>query len=242
MQSLQQLITLFEDKKVNHENLSKGTFYFGDPWEFGQSNEITYPFWGCVLNNATINGNDSTTTFQMFFCDLVHKDEGNETNVLSAMQLIAMDIYSQLKWDLENYYDATVNTTAQLNDFTSRFNDEVTGWELTLEVKQFYDQSTCGTVSSGNAGKVIIYNSDGSVNTILNPNSFYFLPEDMTETVETYTVTGTTQTILQTPNFVFGVFMNGQKLTLTTDYSITGTTITFVNTLAADIITIVYNY
>ena len=242
MQTLNQLIQLFEDKKANHSILSNGTFYFGDPWEFAQSNEITYPFWGCTLNNSVINGNLATTNFQFFFCDLVHKDESNETDVLSDLQLIAMDIYSQLKYDLENYYDATVNDSAQLNDFTARFNDEVSGWELNLNINQFYDQSVCSTISAGNAGKVIIYNADGSVNSILNPNSFYYLPEDMTETAETYTVTGTSQTILQTPNFIFGVFMNGQKLTLTTDYTVSGTTITFVDAKAADIITIVYNY
>ena len=242
MQTLSQLITLFEDKKANHAILSEGTFAFKWPSEIGQDTEITYPLWLCWLENSTINGNDFTTSFRMFFCDLTHKDDSNETDVLSEQQIIATDIYSQLKYDLENYYDATVNVTATLEDRRHSFNDDVTGWEMALEVKQFYDQSVCSTISAGNAGKVIIYNTDGSVNAILNPNSFYFLPEDMTETVETYAVTGTTQSILQTPNFVFGVFMNGQKLTLTTDYSITGTTITFVNTLAADIITIVYNY
>lgn len=184
MQSLNQLIQLFEDKKANHTILSNGTFYFGDPWEFAQSNEITYPFWGCTLNNATINGNLSTTNFQMFFCDLVHKDESNETDVLSELQLIAMDIYSQLKYDLENYYDATVNDSAQLNDFTARFNDEVSGWELSLNINQFYDQSVCSTISAGNSGKVIIVDSDGNVLEYLNPNT-------------TYTVTQLT-TLLQT--------------------------------------------
>lgn len=184
MQSLNQLIQLFEDKKANHTILSKGTFYFGDPWEFAQSNEITYPFWGCTLNNSVINGNLATTNFQFFFCDLVHKDESNETDVLSDLQLIAMDIYSQLKYDLENYYDSTVNDSAQLNDFTARFNDEVSGWELSFNINQFYDQSTCGTISSGNAGKVTIIDSDGNVLEYLNPNT-------------TYTVTQLT-TLLQT--------------------------------------------
>jgi len=195
MLTLNQIIQLFEDKKANHVQLSNGTFYFGDPWEFGQSNEITYPFWGCVLNNSTINGNDSTTTFQMFFCDLVHKDEGNETDVLSDLQLIAMDIYSQLKYDLENYYDATVNTTAQLNDFTSRFNDEVSGWELTLEVKQFYDQSVCSTISSGNAGKVLILDQDGNTIATLNPNSTYTVTQ-LTTLLQDLSNTPTT-TIIQ---------------------------------------------
>lgn len=242
MQTLSQLIQLFEDKKANHAILKNGTFEFKYPSEVGQDSEIVYPLWVVWLENSVISGNDFSTTFRMFFCDLTHKDDSNETDVLSEQQIIATDIYSQIKWDLENYFDATVNVSATLEDRRHSFNDDVTGWELALEVKQFYDHSVCSTISVGNAGKVILYNAYGSINQILNPNSFYFLEENMTETAETYTVTGTTQIILHTPNFIFGVFLNGQKLTLTTDFTISGTTITFINALASDIVTIVYNY
>ena len=54
------------------------------------------------------------------------------------------------------------------------------------------------------------------------------------------TVTGSTVTLPQTPVFIYGVYKNGQKLTVTTDYSIAGNTITFVNALAADLISTVY--
>lgn len=243
MLSLNQILTLLEDKKDNHAVLTDGTFLFGDPWEFGASNEITYPLMGVTLNNTNLAGNIHTTSLQIFFCDLVHKDESNEQNVLSDLQTSALEIYSQVKSDLEDYFKATVSNSATLEDFTERFDDEVSGWQLTLNIEQFYDRSTCNLPDSGNnAGKVIIYNADGTVNVILNPNSYYFLPENMTETAETYTVTGTTQSITQTPNFIFGVFLNGQKLTLTTDYTVSGTTITFVTALSSDIVTIVYNY
>ena len=45
-----------------------------------------------------------------------------------------------------------------------------------------------------------------------------------------------------TPTFIYGVYYNGQYLTLTTDYTISGATITFVTTMASDSITVVYEY
>ena len=184
MLSLNQKIQLFEDKKANHDILSNGTFFFGNPNDIGMSEEVTYPLWFCWIENSTINGNNLVTSFKFGFMDLVHKDISNQTDVLSEQQLIALDIYSQLKYDLENYYDATVNTSASLTDVIAGRNDEFTGWEMAFDINEFYDQSVCSDISAGNAGKVIIVDSDGNVLEYLNPNT-------------TYTVTQLT-TLLQT--------------------------------------------
>jgi len=57
------------------------------------------------------------------------------------------------------------------------------------------------------------------------------------------TVTGATMTLTQTPTFVFGVYLNGQRLTKTTDYTVATNVVTFVSfTPAADYITAVYKY
>lgn len=245
MLSLNGLVILLENKQQNHDQLSEGTFYFGDPWEFGANQTITYPFFGARLlpSGNSLTGNVLTNSIEIFFCNLVNKDESNETQVLSDLETVALDIYSQLRTDLKDYYKANINETAQLNPFTERFDDEVSGWSIVINIEQFYDRSTCDTPDSGaNAGKVIIYDADGDIVAILNPNSIYTLDPMYTETAETYTVTGTTQSILHTPHFIFGVYMNGQRLTLTTDYTVTGTTITFVTALASDTIVVVYNY
>lgn len=63
-----------------------------------------------------------------------------------------------------------------------------------------------------------------------------------TKTTDTQSITGTSMTVPNTPSFTYGVYRNGQFLTPTTDYSITGAVITFVDTLATDSITIVYEY
>lgn len=143
MQSLNQLIKLIQNIKENHVILSSGTFYFGDPYEFGASSKITYPFFGLRLIGSAVNGKMHTTNFNMFFCDRVKRDEGNETEVLSDAERNALDVYSQFKYNLESTYPATVSLTSQLTAFTERFDDEVSGVEMNLGVEQFFDRSTC---------------------------------------------------------------------------------------------------
>ena len=61
-------------------------------------------------------------------------------------------------------------------------------------------------------------------------------------TTDTQSITGTTMTLANTPTFIYGVYKNGQLLTLTTDYTILTTTITFLNSLDADTISVVYRF
>lgn len=174
MLTLNRLLQTFEDIKTNNAQLSNGTFYFGDPWEFGANAPIQYPFMGMVLNGSNINGNLITTSFKVFFCDLVHKDESNEQDVLSDMQYIAVDVYSEIKRILEDGYPATVSITSPLIDFTERFDDDVTGWEMDITIEQFYDHSTCDIPNSAaNAGKARIIDQDGNILAYLSANQSY---------------------------------------------------------------------
>lgn len=60
---------------------------------------------------------------------------------------------------------------------------------------------------------------------------------------EAQTVTGATMTLIRTPTFVFGVYLNGQRLTKTTDYTVATNVVTFVSFVpAADYITVVFKY
>jgi len=55
-------------------------------------------------------------------------------------------------------------------------------------------------------------------------------------------ISGLTFTLSQTPDFIYGIFKNGIRLTVTLQYSIAGNTITFVDALDNDYITAVYKY
>ena len=78
-----------------------------------------------------------------------------------------------------------------------------------------------------------------TVQTTMNAVVAYFVS---TAHLETHSITGTTQALAHVPTFIIGVFMNGQYLTYMTDYTISGNTINFVNTLAADSVTFIYNF
>lgn len=242
MLSLNQLKQLFNDKQANHQQLSSGTFLFDRVPEFGASNEITYPLMGVTINPVTIDGNIHTSNFLFSFLDLVHQDNRNMDEVMSDMQKVALDIYAQIWNDLQTYYNCTLNEGFTLEPVQSAYDDDVSGWSFEIGIIQHYDRSTCALPdSNANAGLVAILDQNGNVVAYLNPNSTYTVNNTM-DTAENYTVTGTTQTILQTPVFIYGVFLNGQRLTVTTDYTIVGTTITFNTALAADLVTVVYSY
>lgn len=143
MRTLNQIVQTLEDLQGTSALLNNGTFLFGDPWEYGASSKITYPFMGARLVSSNLNGKIHTTVINLFFCDLVHKDESNETEVLSDMTLAGMRLYSELKKELENNYPATVNDSSSFTPFTERFDDEASGVEVNISIEQFFDDSTC---------------------------------------------------------------------------------------------------
>jgi len=59
---------------------------------------------------------------------------------------------------------------------------------------------------------------------------------------DSQTITGLTMTLANAPTFTAGVYLNGQRLTVTTDYTIAGVTVTFAEALAADKVTVVYKF
>lgn len=197
MLTLNQIVKLFEDKKTNHAQLSSGTFIFDESAEWGADFEITYPLFGVRLQPSTLNGNIHTFNFMFEFVDHVHQDKLNQTEVLSDMMSIALDIFAQIKSDLEDYYDATVNITSSFQHGIGVYDDDVTGWQMTVSVEQFYDMSTCETPNSGlNAGVVKILDQNGNVIATLNPNSTYTV-EVLQEIIQTL-VDPAPVTIIQT--------------------------------------------
>ena len=143
MRTLNQILTRIEAQKGTDVLLSNGTYLFGDPWEWGASNTIAYPLLGVRLISQNINGNIHAMGLNLFFCDLVHKDESNEQSVLSDMSVCALRFYSELKLYLEDNYPATVGASSGLTPFTERFDDEVSGVEMNINIEQHFDQSTC---------------------------------------------------------------------------------------------------
>ena len=107
---------------------------------------MKYPFVGARLVSSNINGTNANvfeTNINLFFCDLVHKDESNETEVLSDMLKVCQMFYADLVYDLNNLDATDVSLTSSMTPFTEKFDDEVSGIEMTITIQQFYNKSIC---------------------------------------------------------------------------------------------------
>jgi len=147
--TLNQIITRIQSLVSSNVLLSNGSFYFGDPWEYTASQisgGMKYPFVGARLVNSNINGTNANvfeTNINLFFCDLVHKDESNETEVLSDMLKACQMFYADLTDDLNDYDGTDVSLNSSMTPFTEKFDDEVSGIEMTITIQQFYNKSIC---------------------------------------------------------------------------------------------------
>jgi len=186
MLSQNQLKQLFNDKQTNHNQLSSGTFLFDRVPEFGAAEQITYPLMGVTVNPVILDGNIHTSSFAFVFLDLVHQDNRNMDVLMSEMQKVALEIFSQIRYDLEVYYNVTINENITLEPLQSVYDDDVSGWGFELSVVQHYDRSVCSTPVTNTAGIVTIVDQDGNVLTTLNPNSTYTV-EVLQEIIQTLT-------------------------------------------------------
>lgn len=148
MYTLNQLIKKIQTLKEAHGQLNNGTFYFGDEWEYEQTTQYTFPFTGVRLLGSSIDGNLHTTNLNLFFADRVKSGELNETEVLSDCGIYALDIYSQLKLNLESNDPtttppATLQLSSQITPFTEGFLSATAGMEMNISIIQFYDRQTC---------------------------------------------------------------------------------------------------
>jgi hypothetical protein len=154
--------------------------------EFGAANEITYPLMGVTVNPVTLDINIHSSSFAFVFLDLVHQDNRNMDVLMSEMQKVALEVFSQIRSDLQSIYNCTVNESITLEPLQSVYDDDVSGWGFELNVVQHYDHSTCLTPNNNTAGLVSILDQNGNVIATLNPNSTYTV-EVLQEIIQTLT-------------------------------------------------------
>lgn len=240
--TLNNLVTYIETFATNHKQIK--SFFFGDIWEYvGEKNDL-FTVFTCTLLGSNLSKGVEGTTFQFGVFDYVAKDKDNEVEVLSDTKRIAKDFISYLNSPI--FEDLKIDITADLTDYSEKFNHQLSGWFFNVTIKQPFETDLCSIPMTSipsypNMNVVTVTDLNGTLLYYLNMGTTIAINNTM-DTAENYTVTGLTQTILQTPVFIYGVFLNGQRLTVTTDYTVAGTTITFVNALAADLVTIVYSY
>lgn len=166
MLTLNQHITLFSNFQSAHKQLK--TFYFGDVAEWYEANKDTgklkYPALFCTYTGGGVSDHTSTHDFTFFFCDIQQHAEENETEVLSDMELIALDFLAWLQKGNENALNKVENVT--LTPFTERGTDYLAGIELGISIRQDFEYPECEIPMTGSVGNiqtclpVAIYNAD----------------------------------------------------------------------------------
>tara|TARA_R100001480_G_scaffold117936_1_gene117342 strand:+ start:240 stop:869 length:630 start_codon:yes stop_codon:yes gene_type:complete len=100
-----------------------------------------YPLVHIVPGNVTAGTNQLTFNFNVLCMDLVKVDERNEQQVLSDTMQILVDIIAQYKNGLllgvqqnEGVYGQADDRDYNLEPFTERFDNVVSGWNCSLSI------------------------------------------------------------------------------------------------------------
>jgi hypothetical protein len=174
--TLNQIISQLRSLGLAHHQIN--SFYFGDLWENDVQEDVVFPLMGVTLLPGAITGKTDQTKLLLYFCDLVNKDEGNETHVLSDMKSVALGVFAQFR-NFLHQNQIQLASEAAFNSFTERWDQEASGWSIEITVNQFYSLDKCQEPSSYDpdvisVGSVIIYNRDtGATITTLNPGDSY---------------------------------------------------------------------
>lgn len=160
MQTFNQIITAFQTIATAHKQIK--TFGVGDIWEIETSGTITYPLMWAQPDISRVEENVFVSSWKLLFMDIIHKDERNENDVLSDMELVALDIIAQLQ---APSYEFDFNASGiTLERFTERFTDYVGGVMINVELRIPYNADRCAipssTITTGtNTNVVLIVNA-----------------------------------------------------------------------------------
>jgi hypothetical protein len=175
--TLNQIITRIRTICLNHKQVR--SFHFGRMEDFLANKDRLYP--AVVLQTTSgsisLSGHASTFNCRMFFFDKVNvaaSAKENETDVLSDMVSVAMDILAQLNHG--NYTDWRISTSNNLELITEDTEDSVAGCYVDISIDIMFKQNVCAVPTTivgyaGSDGEPVVenlptvfrwYASDGS--------------------------------------------------------------------------------
>jgi len=136
-----QIIKEFNDFADAHMQIN--SFSNGDLWEVVQHNQMAdfnYPLLFIVDQPISLGDATMTWNFQALAISVVEKDESNENEVKSDMAQILFDMvsYFEQKTATSNNVDwlkVNIERSGSMTSFTERFEDELTGWALSIAFK-----------------------------------------------------------------------------------------------------------
>lgn len=139
------IITELQTFSSSHYQINE--FNNGDLWEAIQHNQFAdfnYPLLFVVDAGGSLEQGALNLSFDLFCMDLVHKDESNENEVKSDTLQILLDVVAYLEKLVDTkWYYLQIQKTGSLESFTERFDDELTGWKITITLKQPFTYNDC---------------------------------------------------------------------------------------------------
>ena len=120
-------------------------FGWGDVWEIGESESVTYPLMYCTMQNSNISGRVFNFNISIIFADLVFGDEKNEDQVITDQMLICQDIIAQLQSDK---WDFVLGQNVSITFFNERLSDLVAGVQAQITLALPYVADRCAVPSS----------------------------------------------------------------------------------------------
>lgn len=149
MLTYEKIIKESKDFAANHVQIS--SFDNGDLWEVIESNTLqdySYPLLFMNDGQSTLNQGVLTFSFNILAVDQVLNGEVNENFVKSSMHQLCLDYLAYFKhtymYDVEGTkLTFRIEPTASLVSFTERFNDTLTGWNMSVIFRIPFDASKC---------------------------------------------------------------------------------------------------
>ena len=132
-----QIIKEFQDFATAHRQINE--FKSGDLWELTQKEslaELNYPMLFVQDSPANVGEGFITNSFNILVMDKAN--EGTvETEVKSDTLLILLDTIAYFeKLYTDNWKFVSIEKTGSISSFTERFDDTLTGWTMSISLKQ----------------------------------------------------------------------------------------------------------
>jgi len=183
MYSLNQFAKLLNTLASAHAQIK--TFGEGDVWEIGASGSIQYPLMWAVPQPSSTAQKLLNMKFSILFADVLDPDKANEQDILSDTLQMAMDILAQL--NAPNFADDFIlDHNTNLTPFTEKFDDDVAGWKLDLNIKINFLSDRCAVPSTllinppdPLLAPVIVKNSDGTYSVSFDAGSTGLVPDSV---------------------------------------------------------------
>lgn len=139
-----QIIQEFQDFATAHRQINE--FKTGDLWEVVQKEslaELNYPMLFVQDSPASIGEGFITNGFNILVMDKAN--EGTvETEVKSDTLLILLDTIAYFeKLYTDNWKFVKIEKTGSISSFTERFDDTLTGWTMSMQLKQPLQYDEC---------------------------------------------------------------------------------------------------